>query len=78
MDNVIWIVIWIELTHLARKESDPASLQDTCVEKTAVSLGFGNKQRTDTTWSREEAFGTVVRVERKIVQLFIILILCYA
>lgn len=46
MDNVIWTVIWIELTHLARKVSDPASLQDTCVEKTAVSLGFGNRELT--------------------------------
>lgn len=68
----------MELTHLARKESDPASLQYTCVGKTAVSLGLGNKQRTDTTRSREEVVGTVVRAEWKIVQLFIILILCYA
>lgn len=66
----------MELTHLARK--DLASLEDTCAGKTAVSLSLGNKQRADTIQSREGAFRTVVRAEWKIVQLFIILILCYA
>jgi len=67
-----------ELIHPFTKEPDPASCQDMFTAKITVSPDLVTKQGPVTTQLREETFGTVAKAEWKVVQLFIILILCYA
>lgn len=56
----------------------PACPQDTQIAKIAVSPDLVKKQGIVTIQAGEETFGTVASAEWQIVQLFIVVILCYA